>query len=55
MMEQLQKYFPEKILEISGDNAGLYVLIRYLGPQTEEEILRRAQTLGMPLKSLKGY
>ncbi len=55
MMEQLQKYFPEKILEISGDNAGLYVLIRYLGPQTEEEILRRAQTLGMPLKSLKEY
>ena len=42
-------------IEISGDNAGLYVLIRYLGSQTEEEILRRSETLGMPLKSLKGY
>lgn len=33
----------------------MITLIRYLGPQTEEEILRRAETLGMPLKSLKGY
>ncbi len=55
MVEQIRRYFPEDQFRISGDNAGLYVLLHYTGPIPEEEIEKRAEKNGIRLRSLKGY
>lgn len=55
MMEQIETMFPDKLLEISGDNAGLYIILCYHGPLTEYEIEKRAEKNGIRLRSLKGY
>lgn len=55
ILQKLEQYFPKGQVEISGDNAGLYVLLRYLGSQSEEEICKRARKNGIELRSLSGY
>lgn len=55
ILERLQQYFPDGMVDISGDNAGLYVLLRYHGPLTEEEIESQAEKNGIELRSLRGY
>lgn len=42
-------------LEISGDNAGLYLILHYHGTMTETEILGRAKKFGIRLRPLKEY
>ncbi len=40
---------------ISGDHAGLYILLSYLGPLTESQIEDNAKKIGIKLCSLGGY
>ena len=40
---------------ISGDYAGLYIILRYLGSLAEDEIEKRAVENGIRLRSLRGY
>jgi GntR family transcriptional regulator/MocR family aminotransferase len=53
MVEQIKKNFPTSQIQISGDNAGLYIILRYLGTLSEEEILDRAEKNGIRLRSLR--
>lgn len=55
MLEKVAQYFPKELVRISGDHAGLYVLLRYMGSESEEEINERARKNGIELRSLKGY
>lgn len=55
MMAQINEKFPAGLLEISGDNAGLYVILRYHGPLTEAEIEEKAEKNGIRLRALSGY
>lgn len=55
ILEKLHQYFPEGLVDISGDNAGLYVLLCYHGPLAEEEIEKRSKKAGIELRSLRGY
>lgn len=55
MLEQIQKNLPIGLLEVSGDNAGLYIIVRYLGPLSAEEIEKKAEKNGIRLRPLHGY
>lgn len=55
MLEQIRQSFPSGLLELSGDNAGLYIIVRYLGPLSAEEIEKRAEKNGIRLRPLHGY
>lgn len=55
MLEELHTHFPDNLLHISADNAGLYMIIHYHGSLSDEEILRRAEKNGIRLRPLKGY
>lgn len=55
ILQRVLQYFPKNQVEISGDNAGLYVLLRYHGPLEEEQIEKRAEKNGIRLRSLRGY
>jgi GntR family transcriptional regulator/MocR family aminotransferase len=55
MVEQIKKNFPASQIQISGDNAGLYVILRCLGTLSEEEIVCRAKKAGIRLYSLRDY
>lgn len=55
ILQRIDQYFPKAQVNISGDNAGLYVLLRYCGPLTEEHIKKRAEKNGIRLRSLRGY
>lgn len=55
ILQHVHRYFPERQVEISGDNAGLYVLLRYLGSLSESQIEKRAEKNGIRLRSLRGY
>lgn len=55
MLQAINEYLPSGKVEISGDYAGLYIILRYLGSLTEEQINRRAKENGIQLHSLRGY
>lgn len=55
IVEQIHKYFPGNQLEISGDHAGLYILIHYKGSLSEEEINQKAKENHIQLHSLRDY
>lgn len=55
MMAEIQRLFPGDLAAISGDHAGLYIILRYLGPLSEEELEKRAEKSGIRLRSLKEY
>lgn len=55
MLEQLHSHFPDGLLDISADNAGLYIILHYHGPLTDEAIIEQAEKNGIRLRSLKGY
>lgn len=55
MLEQIRKNFPDGLLEVSGDNAGLYIIVRYLGPLSAEEIEKKAEKNDIRLRPLHGY
>lgn len=55
ILQKLAQYFPKSLVQISGDNAGLYVLLRYMGPKSEEAIREAARKNGIELRSLRGY
>lgn len=55
ILQCLSQYFPSELAEISGDNAGLYVLLRYHGTLDEETLHARARKNGIELRSLRGY
>ena len=55
MIQTLTETLPSHLVEISGDHAGLYVLLRYNGTLQEEEIEQRAKKNGIRLRSLHGY
>lgn len=55
MLKKLAHYFSGNLVEISGDHAGLYVLLRYLGERSEAEISESARKNGIELRSLRGY
>lgn len=55
ILQCVQQHFPSDLVEISGDHAGLYVLLRYHGLLSEEYIESEARKNGIELRSLKGY
>lgn len=55
MLEQLSSVFPDTLLDISADNAGLYMILHYHGPLTDCEIQERAAENRIRIRSLKGY
>lgn len=55
ILQCVQTYFTPELVEVSGDYAGLYILLRYLGPLAEDVIESEARKNGMELRSLKGY
>ncbi len=55
IIEAIEKYLRPEEFEISGDHAGLYILLRYRGSLTEQEIEKRAEKNGIRLRSLRGY
>lgn len=55
ILQQIQENFTDNRLEISGDHAGLYILIHYKGHLTEEQIEKNAKQNGIQLHSLKDY
>lgn len=55
MLKKIREYFPKGRVMISGDYAGLYIILRYLGSLTEEEIEKRAEENGIRLRSLREY
>lgn len=55
MVELLQTYFPAGRIRISGDDAGLYIILEYLGSLTEETIQKRADAHAVRLHSLQKY
>lgn len=55
MVELLHMHFPAGRIRISGDDAGLYVILEYLGKQTEENIKKRADEHAVRLHSLSNY
>lgn len=55
MMKCIMTQFPKHLISISGDHAGLYILLHYHGTLTEEEISVRAEHNSIQLRSLKGY
>ena len=55
MVEAICRYLPEKYFDISGDNAGLYLIRHYRGPLDEKTIEERAKKNGVRLRSLRGY
>lgn len=55
MMETLQSTFPENLVTLSADHAGLYIILRYHGSRTEDEITESAEKSGIRLRSLRGY
>ncbi len=55
MIAAIRQFFPENLAEISGDNAGLYVILRYHGALTEKEIEKNAEKNGIRLRSLGEY
>lgn len=55
MVTCIQDYFPKEFFSISGDNAGLYVLLHYHGKENIEKIEKRAKKTGIKLYSLKKY
>lgn len=55
MLQAVQDYFSTGMVEISGDHAGLYIILCYTGSLTEEEICKRAKENGIRLHSLKKY
>ena len=55
MVTCIQEYFPKELFSISGDNAGLYILLHYHGKETIEKIEKRAKKTGIKLYSLKKY
>ncbi len=55
LIQQLNENFRDGLLDISGDNAGLYVILRYNGKKEEDEIMRKAKEYKICLHSLRGY
>lgn len=55
ILQCVQQHFPSDLVEIFGDHAGLYVLLRYHGLLPEEVIESEARKNGIELRSLKGY
>ncbi|MCH5252347.1 MAG: PLP-dependent aminotransferase family protein [Lachnospiraceae bacterium] len=55
MIEYLTEMFPCGTLDITGDHAGLYILLHYHGPLSEEELDERAKKNGIRLRSLREY
>lgn len=55
MLEQLHSHFSDGLLDISADNAGLYIILHYHGPLTDEAIEEKAEKNGIRLRPLKGY
>ncbi|MCH5266115.1 MAG: PLP-dependent aminotransferase family protein [Lachnospiraceae bacterium] len=55
MVEAISRYLPEENFDITGDNAGLYLILRYHGPLDEKTIEKRAEKNGIRLRSLRDY
>ncbi len=55
MLACIAQYFPDDLVDISGDYAGLYVLFRYHGSRTAKAIEAQAEKNGIELRSLKEY
>lgn len=55
MVSCIHEYFPDDTFCITGDNAGLYVLLHYYGKETAENIEKRAEKNDIKLYSLKKY
>lgn len=55
LLTQIQKYLPAPLFSVSGDNAGLYVLLHYQGSRSDDEILENAQKNNIRLCSLNNY
>lgn len=55
MVSCIQEFFPEDTFCISGDNAGLYILLHYYGKEPAENIEKRAEKNAIKLYSLKKY
>ena len=55
LLTQIQKYLPAPLFSVSGDNAGLYVLLHYQGSRSDDEILENAQKNNIRLCSLNDY
>ncbi len=55
ILNELSAYVQQGMFEISGDYAGLYIILRYLGKKDEQMILKNAEKNGIRLRSLRGY
>lgn len=55
MLQQLRCHFPDTLLDISADHAGLYMILHYHGSLTDSEIQERAAANHIRIRSLKGY
>ena len=55
MLQQLRCHFPDTLLDISADHAGLYMILHYHGSLTDSEIQERAAASHIRIRSLKGY
>ena len=55
MIEYITGLFPDGLFDITGDNAGLYIILHYYGALTEEELKKRADKNGIRLRSLREY
>lgn len=55
MVSCIQEFFPQDTFCITGDNAGLYILLHYYGKETAEHIEKRAKKNDIKLYSLKNY
>ena len=55
MLQAIREWLPGTQAEVSGDYAGLYIILRYKGSLTEREIETRAKENGIQLRSLREY